>query len=273
MKGIYCIENRIDGKKYYGSSMNIEKRLKMHRKGLLKSKHINIFLQRAVDKHGIENFDFKIVEIMNESTKKEILACEQKYIDSNIGGYNIAPANGGDILSSHPEREKILEYRASRYRDYLNSLTPEERKAKFGKAGDKNPIWKNGGRLKVCPICNTSKIEPFANTCGKCRNRKGKHNPFFGRSHTETTKKQLSEIHKNNSWIKDINPAELPYTEYYEIIYPDGTTKQVAGLKAIANEFNVSIANVYATIKRMSDGKIPVKSVFKNHMIRKIYNG
>ena len=102
------------------------------------------------------------------------------------------------------------------------------------------------------------------------KKRKGDKNPFYGKSHSEKTRSALRENQLNNSWIKGVDPALLSYTTYYEIIYPDGTTKQVAGLKIIADEFNVSIANVHATIKRMAKGVLPSKSVFKNHLIRKI---
>jgi hypothetical protein len=80
--------------------------------------------------------------------------------------------------------------------------------------------------------------------------------------------KKLSNL--GGKWIKGIDPSLLPYTTHYEIIYPDGTYKHVAGLKAIADEFSVSIVNVHATIKRMAKGIMPSKSVFKNHLIRKI---
>jgi hypothetical protein len=102
------------------------------------------------------------------------------------------------------------------------------------------------------------------------KKRKGEKNPFYGKNHTEETKDVLRENQLNNSWIKGIDPALLPYTTFYEIIYPDGTIKQVAGLKTIADEFSVSVANVHATVKRMANGILPSKSVFKNHLIRKL---
>ena len=102
------------------------------------------------------------------------------------------------------------------------------------------------------------------------KKRKGDKNPFYGKSHSEETREALRENQLTNSWIKGIDPSLLPYTTNYEIIYPDGTSKQVAGLKAIADEFSVSIVNVHATIKRMAKGIMPSKSVFKNHLIRKI---
>ena len=42
------------------------------------------------------------------------------------------------------------------------------------------------------------------------------------------------------------------------------------GLKAIAEEFKVSIANAHATIKRMSTGKIPKRGVFANIVIQEV---
>jgi hypothetical protein len=102
------------------------------------------------------------------------------------------------------------------------------------------------------------------------KKRSGNKNPFYGKNHSEKTRSALRENQLKNSWIKGVNPSLLSYTAHYEIIYPDGTKKQVAGLKIIADEFNVSIANVHATIKRMANGVLPKKSVFKNCFIRKI---
>lgn len=102
------------------------------------------------------------------------------------------------------------------------------------------------------------------------KKRKGEKNPFYGKKHSDATRRALRDRQLNKSWIKGIDPSELSYTTYYEIIYPNGATKRVAGLKSIAEEFNVSIANTHATINRMSKGILPTKSVFKGHLIRKL---
>jgi group I intron endonuclease len=270
MKGIYCIENKINGKKYYGSSMDIDWRLEQHKRGLRKGAHINVHLQRAYNLYGADLFHFAVVEDMGEPSRTVLLLREQWYIDNNTEGYNIAPANGGDTLSSHPDREFLIKRRTENYRKWMQSLSKEERNKKFSKCGNSNPNWRNGGQQILCPICSTNKIEPNSKTCGDCRVRTGEHNPFYGKKHSDDTKKILRENQLNNSWIKGIDPTELAYTTYYEITYPDGTTKQVAGLKVIAEEFKVSIANVHATISRMSKGIIPARSVFINHLIKKI---
>lgn len=103
------------------------------------------------------------------------------------------------------------------------------------------------------------------------KQRTGKKNPFYGKKHTEETKQKLREkLSGDNSWIKDINPSKLPYTKHYKITYADGTTKEIAGLKAIAVEFKVSIENVHATIKRITEGKLPKRGVFANIIIEEI---
>ena len=83
MKGIYCIENLDTSKKYYGSSMDVEWRLEQHRRGLRKGKHINVYLQRSYNLHGLDRFYFSLVEDMGDPTKKELQVREQWYIDNN----------------------------------------------------------------------------------------------------------------------------------------------------------------------------------------------
>jgi hypothetical protein len=62
----------------------------------------------------------------------------------------------------------------------------------------------------------------------------------------------------------------LSYTKKYQITYPDGSNKEVYGLKSISEEFGVSIENVHATIKRMGLGKIPKRGVFLGISIKLI---
>ncbi len=183
----------------------------------------------------------------------------------------MAPANGGDILSNHPNKKEIINRMRQTLIGKMAALTPEERKNKFGRVGPTNPNWRNGGTSsKMCPVCGRTKISSTANVCLGCMDRTKENNPFYGRHHSEETKKLLREKNLgDNSWIKGIDPALLPYTNYYTIVYPSGKSKQVAGLKAIAKEFNVTIENVHATIKRIAAGKLPQRGVFANIIILK----
>ena len=98
--------------------------------------------------------------------------------------------------------------------------------------------------------------------------RVGKKNGFYGKSHTEETKQKLRD--RSFNWIRGIDPAKLPYTKNYQITYPNGDVKVVAGLKIIATEFNVSIENVHATIKRIEKGNAPKRGAFANVIIKQI---
>jgi hypothetical protein len=98
------------------------------------------------------------------------------------------------------------------------------------------------------------------------KKRSGDKNPFYGKKHTRETIERLKTM---TPWTKGALPEEQPYTKQYEITYPDGTSKTVYGLKAIATEFKTSIANVALTIERMAKQSLPTKrSRFYQHLVR-----
>ena len=81
MKGyIYKIINKIDGRIYIGSTINFEKRKKKHLKDLKNNKHHNIFLQRAYNKYGVDNFVFSYKE-KEFNNKNDLQLLEERYIN------------------------------------------------------------------------------------------------------------------------------------------------------------------------------------------------
>lgn len=60
--GIYKIINKIDGKYYIGSSINLLKRFYKHKLELRKNTHHNKKLQNAWNKYGEHNFEFLIIK-------------------------------------------------------------------------------------------------------------------------------------------------------------------------------------------------------------------
>ena len=93
MKGyIYKIINKKNDKFYIGSTIEPEKRRKRHFDDLKNKKHHCLFLQRACDKYGIDNFEFipKEVDVIDE---KELRILEERYISYCWGSgklYNIS---------------------------------------------------------------------------------------------------------------------------------------------------------------------------------------
>lgn len=130
--GVYIITNLINKKIYVGSSINIKLRWANHKSDLRRGTHRNKHLQRAWNKYGEENFNFKILEecdiegLTREEAISKVQNLEQKYLDSlnpyNINGYNEEKkatggknratwenALNGDLNYSIEAYEKVIE--------------------------------------------------------------------------------------------------------------------------------------------------------------------
>ena len=93
LSGIYAIINKVNNKIYIGSSKNIYNRKAQHYSELRGNYHENKFLQRSWNKYGENNFEFRVIEIVENIDK--LLEVEQKYIDKYYDGgkncYNMNP--------------------------------------------------------------------------------------------------------------------------------------------------------------------------------------
>lgn len=101
--GVYFITNLINGKKYVGStSNNFYNRFHQHISDYKAGKrHIRV-LYRAIDKYGIDNFEFKIVLVCS---KEDCLKNEQIYIDAG-SDYNCAMIAGSLLGLVHQPDSK-----------------------------------------------------------------------------------------------------------------------------------------------------------------------
>jgi len=107
--GIYKYQNIIDGKLYIGSAVDFIDRWNVHKYALKNQKHHSSRLQNAVNKYGIENFEFKILEEV-EPIKKKLLEREQYYLDfyksyEEDKGYNIARATRSPMFGRNHTKE------------------------------------------------------------------------------------------------------------------------------------------------------------------------
>lgn len=95
--GIYKITNKINNKIYIGCSKNIEYRWIAHKSESILEQYppYNYSIHKAFRKYGIDNFNFEIIEIINDET--QLFTKEKywiKYYDSYHNGYN--ETEGGD---------------------------------------------------------------------------------------------------------------------------------------------------------------------------------
>jgi group I intron endonuclease len=209
MIGIYRIKNLINGKCYYGSSKNVENRWRMHKRELINRKHINKILQNAWDKYGEENFVFEFIE---ECSENQLFEIEQKYLDTNPE-YNIGlKSSGGDNISKNPNKNLIVEKIKKGLEQRFLSLTDEEKKTLFSKPLEQNPNWKGGISFIYCE-CG-KRIGYGRTHCIKCTPRSNKNNPFYGKQHSEETKKKLSESKKGKYYGNQNKPIVIDGIEY-----------------------------------------------------------
>lgn len=80
-QGIYILENTETGKKYLGSSMDLDKRKKDHFSRLISNRHRNRGVQESYNKFGPNSIEFKVVEKFKGS-REELYILEQSYLDS-----------------------------------------------------------------------------------------------------------------------------------------------------------------------------------------------
>lgn len=85
LSGVYEIVNLVNGKRYVGSALNLERRERHHFYYLRVNKHHNIHLQRAYNKLGPDKFVFRVIELC---APDQLLSVEQRHVDER-SDYNI----------------------------------------------------------------------------------------------------------------------------------------------------------------------------------------
>lgn len=106
--GIYKIVNKVNGKCYVGSAVDLNNRFCCHRYDLRNQCHINQKLQHAWNKYGEDSFVFEVLEFVDG--KDELIKKEQAYLDSMDvfrGGYNICKKAGSRLGMKHTEHSKV----------------------------------------------------------------------------------------------------------------------------------------------------------------------
>lgn len=120
--GIYSIRNRINGKIYIGSSVNVVNRVKCHLKGKGSRAVAN-----AILKYDLRNFECSILEEVSDRTK--LAEAEAIWMERLKPEYNLITEteSGGRIISS--ESKKLMAQAKA------GGKLSEEHKAKIGAAG------------------------------------------------------------------------------------------------------------------------------------------
>lgn len=93
---IYTITNLFNGKQYVGQTINPKERFRAHKKAARSSVTEKYALHNAMALHGVENFEFKVVEsVIGDRT--DLNAAEIRWITllGTYGQYNETKGGGG----------------------------------------------------------------------------------------------------------------------------------------------------------------------------------
>jgi group I intron endonuclease len=166
ISGIYKIINKVNGKYYVGSSVDIKRRwIRGHRYKLNNNKHNNFHLQCAWNKYGKENFILEIIELVDNSNliekEQEFLNIALKEIDKC---YNQKFKANNNIVGYESVINAINLYNK-------NKTISRETRIKISNSA-KNKILSNSTRSKI----SKSLI--------------GDKNPFYGKHHSEDAKEK-----------------------------------------------------------------------------------
>ena len=124
--GIYEILNTINGKRYVGSSVDLEKRRAYHRQALRKQTHCNPYLQNAWNKCGEKAFKFKTFFYCG---KESLIELEQMAMDELKPEYNIARVAGSclGVRRSDETKAKMSAIMRGNQHSLGHKCSPEER--------------------------------------------------------------------------------------------------------------------------------------------------
>lgn len=173
--GIYSVTNLINGKRYIGKSeSNVLYRLNMHKNHHKSNRH----LQDAINKYGIDNFRFEILEFCEPKLCADRERFYIEKFDSFKNGYN--STTGGEGESGwHLEPEAIEKtakvHRGKVLSEHTKQLLSQSHKGKQISQDLKNHF----SQMYI-----------------------GEGNPFYGKHHTQETKKKIAEFHKRSNLSK-----------------------------------------------------------------------
>lgn len=196
MIGIYKITNMINNKCYIGQSIHIEQRLEDHKRNY----QSNVHLQNSISKYGINNFKFEVIEecIEGRLNEREIYWIEYYDSTNRDKGYNISiGGQGGYLLKNASDELKNRTYKKISESKYgvKRGHNSEETNIKIGisrkryldtHVDAKNNLIIHLNKVRPKHLSEEAKIK-------LSKAMSGDKNPFYGKKHSEESRKRISE--------------------------------------------------------------------------------
>lgn len=162
-RGIYSITNKINNKKYIGSTAkSFKARFTQHKSKLVTGHHHCSHLQNAYNKYGGENFVFRIEEIMSDCSN--IRDVEKDYIlkySSVTDGYNENPNPDCSPMLEGTQRLKVSESLKRWWKKQKETLTENEYRELCLRHRGTTAPWNKG--IKMSPQQTINMRKPKIN--------------------------------------------------------------------------------------------------------------
>ncbi len=187
--GIYEITNKINGNRYVGSSVDLERRFKQHRSLLKREGHCNVHLQRAWNKYDEASFEFSVIFYC---APEMCVAFEQRAIDAINPEYNFCKVAGSNLGTKHTDEARVKMSVANKGR-----VVSSEARANMG-AAQKGRKHSEETLAKMSLSQRGRKCKPFTE-----EHRKNLSAARTGSKHSAETIAKMSADRKGRKFSKE----------------------------------------------------------------------
>lgn len=244
--GIYRIRNLTNNKSYIGSSINIEKRWKEHRRHLKSNVHRNPHLQHAFNTYGEASFEFTILKYC-APIKTLLLSLEQETLNNYWDGckncYNVCPTAGSNLGHRWTEQQKKALRESVKYSARCKQGSDHPFFGKHHSAEARAKISANcKGMLGQQHKEETKKKQSNAHLAEKnpMYGKIGELNPNYGKKHSEEQNKKQSIANSGENSAT----AKLTWKEVNDIRALNLTLFSISH-KTLADWYGVSKATIH----------------------------
>lgn len=207
--GIYKITNLTNNKVYIGQSVNIKERFRHHRRAIfdINSPSYNYPLYKAIRKYGLDNFEFSIIENVEQLYLNDREKYWINYYHSNNRSFGYNQTEGGQSATtktlSYEDVDKIInlltntQFSQNEIAQIFGVSQMAISDINTGKFWHKDylsyPLRKQNKTIKYCSICGIN-ISSNAKHCSKCKS-------LLERRATRPNRDELKKLIRENSFV------------------------------------------------------------------------